>query len=137
MELKPKEEMFVQSYLKHKFNGTQAYLEINPNVKVTSARVNASRLLANISIRLKISEELSKQGLGIENLITRLKKLTEAFKFVNPAVGYGVDNKTRLDTIKFLCQLHGLNAGKNEIFIMPEQLEQLAEEERPKIEEEI
>ncbi len=84
MELKPSQEMFVQSYLKNNAHGTKAYLDIHPDIKEASARVNASRLLANISIRTRILEQLEEHGLGFKEVVKKLAEFLNAKRcFVN------------------------------------------------------
>jgi hypothetical protein len=68
MSLKPKEELFAQALIKHQGHQTNAYLELHPHVKEPSARANASRLLS--------------QGLGIKDILKRLKELSEATRTI-------------------------------------------------------
>jgi hypothetical protein len=82
MSLKPKEELFAQALIKHQGHQTNAYLELHPHVKEPSARANASRLLANVSLRKYIAFLLYSQGLGIKDILKRLKELSEATRTI-------------------------------------------------------
>ncbi len=128
MELKPKEEIFVQSYLNHNAHGTQAYLATHPGIKEVSARVNASRLLAHISIRIRISEELERRGLGITTIIKLLKSILrkKTYKDSRGNIStYRPSSVTRLEVIDRLIQLHGLSG--NQIYLTSEQINQIVQ----------
>jgi len=127
MNLKPKEELFVQSYLKHNAHGTKAYLDIAPGIKEVSARVNASRLLANISIRIRISKLLDEQGLGIMAVIKLLKSILrkKTYKTGSSTTYYRPSAATKLEVIDRLIQLHGISG--NQIQLTSEQISQIAQ----------
>ena len=128
-----KHELFTQALLKQGGNQTKAYLEVYHGIKNSSARTNASRLLAIISIRKRLTELLDAQGLGIIELAKRLKDLTEARK--RCAVGGFVpDNNARLEAIKIALRIHGLLSHKSDtvgLYLSHEQLEQLEKFQEP------
>jgi phage terminase small subunit len=127
MELKPSHEMFAQALIKHKGHQTNAYLEAYPGVKEASARTNASRLLANVSVRRYIAILLDSQGLGIKDILKRLKELSEATRtvqrhniiFDEPI--YGI----QLQAIQTALRIYE-NIGY-EINLTPEQMNQIAQ----------
>jgi hypothetical protein len=61
--------LFFLAWLKHGRNATEAYLELNPNVKRESAAVLGSAKLRNIKIELV----LEAYGLGAETYLQQLK----------------------------------------------------------------
>lgn len=137
-----KHELFSQALLKQGGNQTKAYLEVYSGIKNASARTNASRLLAIISVRKRITELLEAQGLGIVELTKKLKKLTEAKKRVTDNgdfTGWEPDNRTSLEAIKIALRIHGLLGHKSDmvgLYLSPEQLEQLEKLQEPLTEEE-
>ena len=141
MELKPSHEMFVQTLIKNGGHQTEAYMEVY-KAKYDTARHGGSILLRNVEVRRRVSELLESQGLGIVELNKKLKILTNAQKGIvcGGYLQYPSDNIAQLEALKLAYKLHGLigsNMGESEIFVTPEHLTQLAEEQRPKIEEEI
>ena len=137
-----KHELFTQILLKEGGNQTKAYLEVYSGIKNASARTNASRLLAIISVRKRITELLEAQGLGIMELTKKLKNLTEARKDVNNNGDFTgqPDNNARLEAIKIALRIHGLLGYKSDVvglYLAPEQLEQLEKLQGPLNEEEI
>ena len=109
--LKPSKELFVQSYLEHNAHGQKAYLATHPGVKEVSARVNASRLLADINIRRRISEELEKRGLGLTTIIKLLKSILrkKTFKNGSSVSYYRPSAEIKLEVVDRLLRLHGLD----------------------------
>lgn len=72
--LTPKQDLFVSEYLID-LNATQAYLRAFPKAKYDSARVEATRLLANPSIKGAIAERLGESKEMLE--VTRERVLRE------------------------------------------------------------
>ena len=66
-----KEDMFAKLYIKHRFNGTRAYMELKPNQSEASARMNASKLMANPAVRAKIISLLPQDDLEELTLIKK------------------------------------------------------------------
>lgn len=74
-------EQFAKTYAldpQKRFNGTKAYKESYPEAKETSARALAPNLLANVSVKNRISELLDQQGLSVTHLNDKLRSLTDA-----------------------------------------------------------
>lgn len=118
-----KHEAFCQTLIKYKGNGSKAYGEIY-NVKEASARVNASRLLAQISIRIRIAEILENERLTLKVILKELKKYLKKRKFKKPdgTTGYAEwPPPYKLEAIRILLRLHGLLG--NQIQLSPEQVE--------------
>lgn len=64
-KLTPKQEMFCLEYLKD-LNATQAYIRAGYKVNGATARVNASKLLANPNISARIEQMKNKRAAKIE-----------------------------------------------------------------------
>ena len=133
----PKHELFVQALIKHKGNRTKAYREIYPDANAESARRLGSALLTNIDIKRRLSEFLDAQGLGVIELNTKLKELSEAEKaiVVDKVIQFVPDNTARVDCLKTAYKLHGLLGSDIEshidnrqvnIHVEPAEMERLA-----------
>ena len=53
----------------------KTWLELHPHVKKTSARANSSRMLADVSVRLRIFQLLEQNGLGLNKVAKKLSGL--------------------------------------------------------------
>jgi len=75
-KLKGKHELFCQTYIAMKMNGTKAYMKVY-GVKENVARAAAARLLARVNIKQRIEElqvkVLKKVGLIAEDIAEELK----------------------------------------------------------------
>jgi len=74
IELKPlskKHSAFVDEYLRL-FNGTRAYLRVYPHVKEHTARVNASKLLADTSISDAIKQRMDELHMSADEALQLL-----------------------------------------------------------------
>ena len=128
MDLLPKHELFAQALIKHKGHQTNAYLEAYPGVKEASARTNASRLLANVSVRRYIAQLLEFQGFGIVDIFKKLKALSEAHKTVRILSNlvqrepcWGI----QLEAIRLVLRIY--EAIGYQINLAPEQMAQIAQ----------
>lgn len=54
MALNKKYQLFVDTYMSNKYNATQAYLAINPDVGITTANSGGLRLLKNPEVKAEI-----------------------------------------------------------------------------------
>jgi len=79
-----------------------AWLELHPNVKKASARANSSRMLADVSVRLRVFEILEQNGLGLNEVA---KKLSE---FMNAKYYVLNEKKERILSDNRLIQFQGL-----------------------------
>lgn len=74
-----KHKSFCRALIKHKFNQTKAYMEVYPDVKHSSARVEGSRLLTNVNVcnyLQHLTEENEKKELvTVEEVINSLKRI--------------------------------------------------------------
>lgn len=130
MELKPSHEMFVQELMVNKGNASMAYARVYSKAKYASARHSSSVLLTKVDVRRRISELLEAHGLGVAELLKKLKDLTEAtrivrtsdMQYVQPI--YGV----QLEALRMAFRLHILigNKEKIELDLSPEQMAQIA-----------
>lgn len=59
-------------------NGTRAYLELHPKAGYDVARASAARMLANVSIRVKVQERLRDQAMGVDEALARLGAMARA-----------------------------------------------------------
>ena len=62
-------------------NGTEAYRRLHPKVKIDSCRTNASRLLTNANMQSAISDYLTKQAMGKDEVLSRLSAIARASEF--------------------------------------------------------
>jgi len=76
-----KEKKFIEAYIKHEGNLTQAYLEISPGCKISSARVLGYRWLQKVNISAQ--ELLDRLGLNDLALSQKLKEGLEAVKVIS------------------------------------------------------
>ena len=76
-----KEKKFIEAYIKHQGNLTQAYLEISPGCKISSARVLGYRWLQKVNIPAQ--ELLDRLGLNDLALSQKLKEGLEAVKILS------------------------------------------------------
>jgi len=76
-----KEKKFIEAYIKHQGNLTQAYLEISPGCKVSSARVLGYRWLQKVNIPAQ--ELLDRLDLTDVCLGQKLKEGLEAVKVIS------------------------------------------------------
>ena len=76
-----KEKKFIEAYIKHQGNLTQAYLEISPGCKISSARVLGYRWLQKVNISAQ--ELLDRLGLNDLALSQKLKEGLEAVKILS------------------------------------------------------
>lgn len=92
-KLSAKHEAFCWEYLATCGNGTQAYLRVYPGVKESTARVNASKLLANADIKSRVEEILqerrSRHALLQDKVIEyhRSVMLLDRFELLDPNTG--------------------------------------------------
>lgn len=75
-----KEKKFIEAYIKHQGNLTQAYLEISPGCKISSARVLGYRWLQKVNISAQ--ELLDRLNLNDAILGQKLKEGLEAVKVI-------------------------------------------------------
>ena len=102
MEITPKKELFCQTLVKNEGRQMETWLELHPNVKKASARANSSRMLADVSVRLRVFEILEKNGLGLNEVV---KKLSE---FMNAKYYVYNEKKERVLSDNRLLQFQGL-----------------------------
>lgn len=76
-----KEKKFIEAYIKHQGNLTQAYLEISPGCKISSARVLGYRWLQKVNIPAQ--ELLDRLNLNDAILGQKLKEGLEAVKVIS------------------------------------------------------
>ncbi|MBA7549983.1 hypothetical protein ES705_42488 [subsurface metagenome] len=75
-----KEKKFIEAYIEHQGNLTQAYLKISPGCKISSARVLGYRWLQKVNIPAQ--ELLDRLNLNDVILVKKLKEGLEATKKV-------------------------------------------------------
>jgi len=115
-KLTDKQESFVKEYLID-FNGARAYKEIYPNVKDSTARTNASKLLTNTNIQDYIKSKQKKTSDKLE--ITKEQILQMVFDI---AKSKGERTNDRLKAFEIVNKMLGLNeAEKHEVKEMLEQ----------------
>lgn len=102
MEITPKKELYAQALVKNMGHQMNAWLELHPNVKKASARANSSRMLADVSVRLRVFEILEQNGLGLNEVA---KKLSE---FMNAKYYVLNEKKERILSDNRLIQFQGL-----------------------------
>jgi len=115
-KLTDKQESFVKEYLID-FNGARAYKEIYPNVKDSTARTNASKLLTNTNIQDYIKSKQKKTSDKLE--ITKEQILQMVFDI---AKSKGERTNDRLKAFEIVNKMLGLKeAEKHEVKEMLEQ----------------
>jgi len=62
-------------------NGTDAYSRLHPDTNRDSCRANSSKLLANTNIQSAISDYLTKQAMGKDEVLSRLSAIARASEF--------------------------------------------------------
>ena len=102
MEITPKKELYAQALVRNMGHQMNAWLELHPNVKKASARANSSRMLADVSVRLRVFEILEQNGLGLNEVA---KKLSE---FMNAKYYVLNEKKERILSDNRLIQFQGL-----------------------------
>lgn len=88
-----KEKRFIDAYIKHQGNLTQAYLELSPGCSLASARVLGYRWLQKVNIPAQ--ELLDRLDLTDVSLVQKLKEGLEAIKTMsgNPVPDYNARAK--------------------------------------------
>jgi hypothetical protein len=81
INLKPRERAFVDMYFRCNMNGTDAYSRLHPKSKRDSCRSNASELLTNPNIQSAISDHLTKEAMGKDEVLSRLSAIARASEF--------------------------------------------------------
>ena len=81
INLKPKERAFVDMYFRCNMNGTEAYSRLHPTAKRDSCRAKAVELVAKVSIQTAISDYLTKQAMGKDEVLSRLSAIARASEF--------------------------------------------------------
>jgi len=133
-----KHELFAQAVIKNKGHLALAYQDVYPAANPESARHGGSALWKKVEIQTKVSELLETQGLGIIEIIKKLKELTEAkktHKCSDGGSGFVPDNNMRLEAIKIALRIHGLLSNKSDIAIYLSS-EELTKRQETLIEEE-
>jgi phage terminase small subunit len=95
--LKPADREFVLNYLLLK-NGTKAYMQAFPKVKIESARVLASRLLAKVNISEAIQECYEETWKDKQKQISKL--FDDLLTIVNADVADYIDEDGEIDVSK-------------------------------------
>lgn len=76
--LKTRDIAFTQSYIKNKFNASEAYRQtINPNTTIKTVTVQSSLKVANPSIKKTIEEILIDNEITPENTLEKHKEIRE------------------------------------------------------------
>ena len=77
-KISEKHKAFCRALIKNKFNQTKAYKEVYPDVKMTSAKVEGSRLLTNVNIQDYLSKlsnkNEEKELVTVEEIIDGIKE---------------------------------------------------------------
>ena len=76
-----RERKFIKAYIENNGNATQAYIDVNPNVKRDSAEVLGARMLGKVSIT--VSEFLDKAGVDDIFLSQKLREGLDAKKVIS------------------------------------------------------
>lgn len=76
--LSNKERAFVDLYFGCNMNATEAYSQLHPNSKRGTCRANASELLSKTNIQSEISDRLTKQAMGKDEVLARLSAMARA-----------------------------------------------------------
>jgi hypothetical protein len=107
-----KQEQFVRSYIKNKFNGSKAYKALHPNASDITCRSNSSSMLAEPEIQNRAKEILNQSNLSLDNILPTLaEEATSTKPFIIPTkanVIYIPDNATRLEAKKLLLKVHNV-----------------------------
>ncbi len=91
-KLTPKQKFFLNYYIQNGFNGALAYRAMNPNCKLSTAKVNASKLLANVDLQTAIAEicgNILKEGIAILELRIRHELESIAFSDIRNISDFG------------------------------------------------
>jgi phage terminase small subunit len=110
-KLSPRQKQFARNLIKTNGRQGEAYKMLSPSSSDKSAQANASRMLANKpEIKQYLVEVLERKGLGTDELVGKLKRLTNAKKeniLPSGEIVKTVDNSTRLHAVTTGLKLHG------------------------------
>jgi hypothetical protein len=133
MELKPSHEMFVRALIDNKGNATQAYMQVFPQAKYSSARHSASILLTNVYIKQRFLEILETNGLGLQDVAKKLSKYMNAkiiYRNLKGEESAYDDKETQFKALNLILRLYdSLSKLESVLRLTPEQLAQLAKEQ--------
>jgi phage terminase small subunit len=112
VKLTDKQEAFIREYMID-LNATQAYLRAGYNVKESTARANASRLLTKANIVARIEElqavRAGKLELDAEWVLKRLKEISDKCMQAEPVTKWDYEEKTLVETGEYQFDSTGAN----------------------------
>ena len=76
--LSNKERAFVDLYFGCNMNATEAYSRLYPKATRDTCRANASKLLSKTNIQSEVSDRLTKQAMGKDEVLARLSSMARA-----------------------------------------------------------
>ena len=94
----------------HRGNATKAYFDAYGDMKQSSARANASRLLTKANIQKRILELTERGGL-LESTVESIKQLSDATKTIvrrGKVAAVVPDNLARLKAIQICLKINGV-----------------------------
>lgn len=91
VELLRKHYEFCIAYIKHRLNGTKAYMEVYPDSTYAAAAVSASELLRIPNILLVCKQLMDERILRAEQILFQISDMTESS--LEPFLNYGEDGK--------------------------------------------
>ena len=81
INLKPKERAFVDMYFRCNMNATDAYSRLHPTAQRDTCRAKASEIVTKDNIQQAISDYLTKQAMGKDEVLSRLSAIARASEF--------------------------------------------------------
>lgn len=110
-KLSIKKQKFARGLVKNSGNATKTYMQLHPNASVATANTNSSKYLkANPDISHYVVEVMNTKGVDINNLVGKLKRMTNAKKeniLPSGEIIKTVDNTARMSAINTGFKLHG------------------------------
>jgi phage terminase small subunit len=114
MTLDPVREKFVQEYHQHG-NASEAYRKAKPRSKSwkpEAIHVNASKLLSEAKVQLRLSEL---QRMSAEKHDITIETITQMLKEDRELARQNVQSSAAVSAVMGLAKVHGLIVDKNEI----------------------
>ncbi len=103
-------ESFCQNFIMHRGNATRAYFDAYGDMKQSSARANASRLLTLANIQSRISELLDEKSLAEKAVESLIQQMDAKKKVIHRGKVVAVvrDNRASLKALQICLKLEGI-----------------------------